>query len=391
MDRSYTLVYTISAANGLEGDLHEFLITDQDTALMTVYQAVEHDLTSLGKSTGPIWDCLIQEIDIDTGDLLFEWRAADHLNVSDTYRPIGGEGEPNGAAFDWFHINSIDKDSEGNYLISSRYLHSVTRINGRTGEIMWILGGKSNMFTDLSGGNATDFAFQHDARWTNDYTEVTLFDNSDDGSAPNKAQPRGLRIQVNETAMSATLLTEYKNSQKFTAASQGSMQNLDNGNVLVGFGYSAAYTEFDHDGEILCDTHFGPQSEFGTGGVQSYRVLKFPWQGEPITDPDLVVAKDDAGIWRAYMSWNGATEISEWVLQGTNVLNDSETDSWEPLAKSQRTTFETSIALEEDHPRYLRAVALDWMSNIIGESQPVNSSMVDIVSSTPAGAPRQCA
>lgn len=380
MDNTYTLKHTIEAANGLQGDLHEFLITDDDTALITVYQVVEHDLTSLGKSIGPIWDCLIQEISIETGELLFEWRAADHLNVSDTYRPIGGEGEPNGAAFDWFHINSIEKDPDGNYLISSRYLHSVTKIDGKTGEVIWILGGKRNMFEDLSNGRATDFAFQHDARWTNNFGEITLFDNTDDGQASDKAHPRGLRINVDQETMSVSLITEYKNPHKFTAASQGSMQNLDNGNVLLGYGFSGAFTEFDHDGAVLCDSHFGPESQFGTGGVQSYRVLKMPWQGMPATDPDLVVAQDDDGIWSAYFSWNGATEVAEWVLQGTDNPDSVEKKAWKTLESSRRTGFETSILLKADHPNYLHVVALDWTSNILGTSNTVNSSMAEVVS-----------
>lgn len=335
----------------------------------------------MGKTIGPIWDCLVQEIDIETGKSVFEWRASEHLNISDTYRGIGGEGNPDGAAFDWFHLNSITKDYEGNFIISSRYLHSVTKIDGTTGEVIWVLGGKSNMFEDLSNGTATDFAFQHHARWANNFTEITLFDNTDNNDHPERFHPHGLRIRIDQDAMTAKLLTEYKNPHQIPAQSQGSMQDLENGNVVVGFGFTGAFTEFAHDGTVLCDIHFGPEQQFGSGGVQSYRVLKFPWRGFPTTDPDLVVAQDDAGIWRVYFSWNGATEVNEWVLQGTKKPDDEKNYPWRVLAKSPRIGFETSIPLEAGHSDYVRILALDTMSNVLGKSGPVDATMANVVSS----------
>ncbi len=143
----------------LDGDLHDFRITEEGTAIFTVYQVVTTDLNSLGKHlpNGEVWDCLIQEIDLATGELIFQWRALDHYAVTDTYRDIGDDG-PIGRAFDFFHMNSITKDLKGNYLTSSRYMHSITYINGKTGEVIWVLGGKRNMFKDLSKGKATNFA-----------------------------------------------------------------------------------------------------------------------------------------------------------------------------------------------------------------------------------------
>jgi hypothetical protein len=360
----------------LKGDLHEFRFTPQGTALITVYDVQEVDLSSLGKRMGPIWDCLIQEIDIETGDLVFEWRASKHLNIADTYRGIGDEGEAGGAPFDWFHINSIDKDLAGNYLISSRYLHSIFYIDGKTGNVIWTMGGKANKFNDLSGGRATNFMFQHDARWDNEYKEITLFDNSHDGGPLDKAHPRGIRLGVDQVHMTVELLTEYINPTRVPAASQGSMQNLPNGNVLLGYGFSGLFTEFTRDGKVLCETHFGPQSRFGSGDVQSYRVLKFDWHSSPETDPDLAISQDDAMLWRAYASWNGATDVSAWVLQGTNNPN---VGKWRVLEKKAKSGFETDFLLEANHPGYIRAVALDSRGNTLATSQPSSATKVLVV------------
>lgn len=158
----------------MNADLHEFLLTPDGTALMTVYQKYQYDMSgwrefdpiSDPNDADPnwIWDCVLQEISVDTREVLFEWRASEHIDVNDTYhlvRQAGNYEDP----FDWFHMNSIQKDELGNYLISARYTHSISYIDGRTREIIWTLGGKQNMFMDLSKGSAINFAWQHDARF----------------------------------------------------------------------------------------------------------------------------------------------------------------------------------------------------------------------------------
>lgn len=157
----------------MTADLHEFLLTSDGTALMTVYQKYQHDLSGwrvFNATLDPndaepnwIWDCVLQEISVDTREVLFEWRASEHINVSDTYhlmRQAGNYDDP----FDWFHMNSIHKDELGNYLVSARYTHSIIYIDGGSGDVIWVLGGRRNMFMDLTKGSAINFAWQHDAR-----------------------------------------------------------------------------------------------------------------------------------------------------------------------------------------------------------------------------------
>ena len=157
----------------MTADLHEFLLTSDGTALMTIYQKYQYDMSgwrSFDATLDPndadpnwIWDCVLQEVSVDTRDVLFEWRASEHINVNDTYhlvRQTGNYEDP----FDWFHMNSIHKDELGNYLVSARYTHSINYIDGQTGDVIWVLGGKRNMFMDLSNGSAINFAWQHDAR-----------------------------------------------------------------------------------------------------------------------------------------------------------------------------------------------------------------------------------
>jgi hypothetical protein len=147
------------------GDLHEFKITENDTALVTIYDTIPANLSSIGgPELGWLLDGVFQEIDIATGQLIFEWRASEHLPISSTFMEIDDHGQSEGDPFDYFHINSVDKDTWGNYLISARHTHTVSNIDSTTGALLWTLGGRVNEFTDLSDGAVTNFSWQHDAR-----------------------------------------------------------------------------------------------------------------------------------------------------------------------------------------------------------------------------------
>jgi hypothetical protein len=359
----------IKAANGLDGDLHDFQLTEAGTALLVVYEAIQLDLSSVGKGIGPVWDCLIQEIDIETGRALFQWRASEHYDLTDGYRGIGGEGEGD-RAWDFFHMNSVDKDAAGNYLISARYTRSLTYINGTNGDVIWILGGKKNMLKDLSEGRATDFAYQHDARWDADGTTLTVFDNAVDNENPTAGETRGLRLKVDQQAMTVVVVTEYVNPRSIRAISQGSFQTLPNGNVLLGYGHLAAFSEFSSNGTLLCDVNYAPESRFGTGDVQAYRVKKFAWQGWPLTKPEISVALDELENAKLFVSWNGATEVVTWDLEGATgaAMPDEE---WVRLDILEKRSFESAFPLRLAYPRFLRVTARDANVGILGTSEPV--------------------
>lgn len=103
------------------GDIDEFVITENDTALVPIYHGIEVDLSDLGGiSNGWIHEGTFQELDIETGDLVFEWSASAHVAINETYDfgrlMEGSEDDP----WDWFHINSIVKDQNGDYIVSAR-------------------------------------------------------------------------------------------------------------------------------------------------------------------------------------------------------------------------------------------------------------------------------
>ncbi|PYH92106.1 arylsulfotransferase [Aspergillus ellipticus CBS 707.79] len=368
LNSSYDVVYIVSAANGLMGDVHEFKLTDEGTALMTIYDICQADLTSVdGPEDGWIYDGLFQEIDIETGELLFEWRASDYYDIDESYFPLGlnkGSSPSAADAYDYFHINSVDKHTNGNYLVSSRYMHTVTCISP-SGEILWVLGGKRNTFKDISRDKlATGISWQHDARWHYSDSVVTLLDNGAHEHLNTRDHSRGFMIELNFDDWTADVLHVYDSPGSFSSHSQGNLQVLPRtGNVFIGWGKPSAYTEFSEDGEVLCDFHWGPRVFFWLGWIKSYRAQKFHWVGRPRVPPDVAV-DDEAHT--AYVSWNGATDVAGWVLQRASNASAADED-FRSILYQPKEGFETQVDLQGEG--YFRLVAVDFEGNRMGETR----------------------
>lgn len=380
LDSSYELFRKLEpAGEGLMGDLHEFRVTDHGTALITVYNPVPADLTSVGgPEQGWALDCLVQEIDIDTGDLVFQWSAVEHVALHETVRTFAGEddGTTPETAFDFFHLNSIDVDGEGNYILSARHTSSILCVTPR-GEIRWTLGGKSNAFRDESDGRATDFMYQHHARAHGNST-LSLFDNAAAeraGPASAHGHSRGLLLRLDTEAMTATLLRAYadRTNPRAAALSQGSMQVLDD-RVVLGHGWLPFITELasDDDGRVLCAVEIAPWVSARWGLVNNYRAFKArDWVGRPTAPP--AVYFDAAAAW-VYVSWNGATEVRRWVLQGAEWtdLQDSTTTTnagFVDLEDVEKESFEAAFDVRSHMPRYLRVAAVDKGGKVLMHSR----------------------
>jgi hypothetical protein len=348
-DHSYRQIARFRAANGYEGDHHEFLITPQDTALITIYTKVPMDLSGVGGPVdGLVLEGMVQELDIQSGKLIFEWHSLDHIGLEESmYEP---SAELKGA-FDYFHINSIDPMAGGYLLISARRTSAVYKVDRNSGEIIWRLGGKYSDF-DMGYGARTDW--QHDARCHPDGT-ITIFDN---GGVQKDVQSRGIVVEVDEDNMSATLVGEYTHPDKILAATQGNLQVLPNGNVFVGWGSEPFYSEFGQDGKLLYDASFPSQ-------VESYRAFRFPWKGQPEDRPAVVAeAGPDDGV-TIYISWNGATEVDTW-----QVLAGGSPDKLEPAGSATRRGFETTVTLSTSEP-YVAVEARDGSGRVLGTSEAV--------------------
>jgi hypothetical protein len=348
-DSSYREIARVRAGNGFRGDLHEFLISPQDTALLTAYVPARADLSPIGgPKYGRVWDGIAQEVDIETGRVLFEWHSLEHVGIEESYfrRPDDLYG-----FYDYFHINSIDVDHDDNLIISSRNTCTVYKVERNSGEVLWRLGGKKS---DFEMGPGTQSAWQHDARRHEDGT-ITVFDN---GAHPKvHDQSRGIAMEIDEEKMSATLLQEYTSPEKLLTTSQGNMQLLPNANVFIGWGSAPVISEFSYEGKLLFNAHFPPD-------VESYRAFRFPWKGHP-TDAPTVVAESgfDAEV-TLYASWNGATEVVTW-----EVLAGPSPGQLKSAASFPRDGFETAMLVQTSDP-YVAVRAKDRFGQALGASAP---------------------
>ena len=351
-DDSYQEITRVQAGNGYQGDLHEFLITPQDTALLTIYASVPMDLSLVGgPEDGAVWDGVAQELDIETGEVLFEWHSLDHVDLQESYyAPAKDISSP----FDYFHINSIDVDHDGNLLISCRNTSAVYKVERKTGEVIWRLGGKRS---DFEMGPGTRTAYQHDARRQSDGT-ITIFDN---GATPKvHDQSRGIALELDVERMRATLVREYIHPEELLATSQGNAQMLPNGNVFIGWGSEPFFSEFSGDGELLFDARFFSDTK------ESYRTFRFPWSGHPSEDPAIAAESgpDEEEV-TLYASWNGATEVATW-----QVLAGPGPERLRPVGSVPREGFETAIVVRTGEP-YVGVRAKDRSGRVLGASEAV--------------------
>ena len=349
-DGSYHEIARVQASNGYRGDLHEFSITPQDTALLTAYVSTPTDLTPIGgPKDGLAWGGIAQELDIATGEVLFEWRSLEHVGVEESYRePPQDPSTP----LDYFHINSIDIDFDDNLIISAKGTSAVYKVDRESGEILWRLGGKKS---DFEMGPGTRTAFQHDARRQRDGT-ITIFDN---GAPPQvHEQSRGIVVDLDMDGMSATLVREFTHPKKLLSTSQGNVQVLPNGNAFVGWGSEPFFSEYSHDGKLLFDASF-------MGEAQSYRAFRLPWSGHPSDDPALAVDQGPDDEVTLYVSWNGATEVATW-----QVLAGSDPDQLKSVRSAPWRGFETTIAVRTSEP-YVAVQARGASGQVLGTTRTV--------------------
>jgi arylsulfotransferase ASST len=352
---AYQDIATIRAGNGYQPDLHEFQITPQGTGLITVYDAIDCNLAAVGgPRDGAVADTLLQEIDLKTGLVMYEWHSLDHVPLASSYSSAAPTSvrEP----YDYFHINSIDVEQDGDLLVDSRNTWAAYDVDAKTGRVRWELGGKRSSFA-MGPGTAT--AWQHDAIQQPDGA-ITFFDN---GAFPQvHPQSRAIELTLNMTNMTARLVRSYEHSNPLVAGSQGNVQALAGGDWMVGWGQAGYLSEVSAAGQVLFNAHLPPSWE-------SYRTFAFGWSGRPVSPPALAVvpAPGAPGGATVYASWNGSSEVASW-----QVLVGSSASALAPAGSAARTGFETAIPVPAAGAgSYVAVQALDSAGTVIGTSATV--------------------
>ena len=272
----YQQIATVQAGNGYSADGHEFLITPWGTALILVYTTATADLTSIGgPANQTVIDGIVQEINIKTGKVLFQWNSADHVPYSQSEQPLPASAS---TPWDWFHVNAVHVARDGSLLIDARDTWTTYDVSLRTGQIRWQLGGKDSTFAvKAAPGQTLDsaneiFAWQHDPEQVGPNT-FTFFDN-DSAGTPLLSYSRAVTVRLNFRTKVATLVAADNQPEGLSAPSQGNAQTTRNGDLFVGWGALPYFSEFSHSGTLLFNAEF-------PAGVNTYRAYQQPWPVSP--------------------------------------------------------------------------------------------------------------
>jgi len=335
-DARYRQLAIVRPAHELPGDIHEFLLTRRGTALMTTVDSVR-------RGGRRVTEGGVQELDLRTGEVLLDWRSVSHVPLSESYAKAPRNRD---LPYDYFHVNAIDVDTDGNLLVSARNTHAVYKLERRTGRILWRLGGKRS---DYRLGRGVRFAWQHDARRQPGGT-IRIFDN---GAAPRvHTQTRIIFVHLDARTMRARLMRTIVHRPAIVAINQGNAQLLPKQHLLVGWGHEPQVTEYDRRGRVLLDLRFG-------SGADSYRAYRYQWVGRPIGRPSIGLHRG-----RVYVSWNGATTVARW-----QILGGSDPRALRPVETIARNGFESSAPAPRTPLVAVRA--LDRHGHRIGLSKPL--------------------
>lgn len=365
LDNTYRVIKTVKAQHGFVCNLHEFLITPDNTALCLCSKKVPMDLTSYGgPQDGFIYDVAVQEIDLNRDKLVFFWNALDHIPLTDSYLPASNAFDFENV-WDVYHLNAIGlTDNKDEIIVSGRNTWTIYKINKTTGKIAWHLGGKQNNFTM---GPGTHFSWQHDPRFLSNHT-MSLFDDNccESSTIPPQTPPaHGLTLKLNFENMTAILDRTYFHDPLIQVSSQGSVQNLDHGNKFIGWGDTQYYSEYKKEGNTVENPSLNTVYRAKMPGNNiTYRAFRNEWTGKPFYSPTIAINAIDHLI-NIYTSWNGSTQTTAW-----KVLGGDHPDHLHKINIVKKSGFETLIQVKDIGP-YFQVKALNKRGKVIGKSNIV--------------------
>jgi EmrB/QacA subfamily drug resistance transporter len=354
VNQHYRPVARLKAKDGWVLTLHELVISGNH-AWVTANKNKPMDLSKYGGAyNGALIDSAVQEYDLQTGKLLRNWDALDHIPLSESQASLPTNGFP----WDAYHINSVELVGDGTFLVSMRDTWAAYLVNIDTGGIEWTLGGRHSSF---KFGPRAAFQWQHDVSLQAGST-VSLYDDhccqlTGGGTYVEPTGPsRGLVLKLDQQTRTATFAAQYTRGEDFDAAYMGDTQPLPNGNVFVGWGSEPYFSEYSRSGRLLFEGEL-------PGPNLTYRATLEQWVGLPLSPP-VGAARRTGGRTTVYASWNGATEVLSW-----RVLAGSSAGRMSVVATHAKSGFETAIPVPQSYTSF-KVQALDTGGRVIGTSRP---------------------
>ena len=377
--RHYKLIRTVHA-HGSEGgqplraDQHEFLLTPGGTAIIVAYgiktinaNAYRSNGDTSDRSHQKVYDGVIQEINLATGKLVFEWHSLTHVSPARSHIPLPsdpttGNPLPN-SPWDYFHINAVRIDKDFNLIVSARHTWSIYKVNRHHGNVMWVLRSGNHTtgdHSDFNIGPGAAFAWQHDPEPLGN-NEYRIFDNNWNQVPPPSGQAHVVTIKLDFEHHKAINMghINYSGGTMY-AGSQGDSQQLPASHVFVGWGAGGDFTEVNANRQQIFD------AAFEGNGFNSYRAYKSPWVGTPTTKPSISMHTIN-GKKQVDVVWNGANTVSRWrILVGPSPsnLNSIGTTAWRGLD----TAFRLS-----SYRAFIKLTALDSRGRVLGRTATIHT------------------
>lgn len=229
---------TLTCASGLQPRPHDIILEADGSYRLLCDETRTMDLTAVGGlANARVTGTVVQHVGA-AGDLRFQWSPFDHFAITDLE-----PADRAGPTVNWTHGNALDMDTDGNLLVSFRSLGEITKIDARSGVVIWRLGGRRNQFAFLDTPTPA-FSRQHSVRACGAGT-LLLLDNLGD---PNES--RAERYVLDEASRTARLTHSYGSVARVVTEIGGSVQMLPDGRTLVSFGTAGRVEEYDAAGRL---------------------------------------------------------------------------------------------------------------------------------------------
>ena len=275
MDSSFVNIDTITNET-YKINNNDFILNESGFACVLATEDVIKDMSVIvsgGKSNAIINEAVFLILD-ESRNIEFTWNSSLVFDVLDV-----NENSPfidlTDSEIDYIGITDIEVDSDSSVLINCRYMDEITKIDTRSGVIIWRMGGKNNEFTFI--GDEIGFSQQSAIRKLKN-GNLLIFDN---GLLHDKPISTIIEYELDETNKTATFVNRFGYETEIVVQEKGGIHELENGNILVSWGeQKPSLTEYNPNGTIALELDFSDHS-------YSNKIEKFKWKTdlfEPVVD-----------------------------------------------------------------------------------------------------------
>jgi hypothetical protein len=370
VDKNYKVEKEVGVLNDLHDfNMHEFnVLPGGKTALACTYRSQEINMADFGRPTEQSWVVTggFVELDVETSEVLVQWDSFDRIALHESNMFHSWDAPGGFPGWDYVHINAVDKNEAGDYIISLRFTNTIYGISGEDGHIMWRLGGLESDF-DM------DFTFskQHDVKFVSSngtHHVISFLNNASDERDNDENMSAALFVKMDTIAMTARVIKRINRPDSGLTRLRGSVQVLPNDNVFIGWSERGYQSEHALNGDLLMTARFVSER------YSTYRAYKGEFIGRPTALPDLVASvygtSDEDITTLIHVSWNGATDVVGWKFFAQAY------DRADPvfIGYANKTDFET-MYIVDGYMDWITAEAIDMDGNVMSASRVMRSEI----------------